>query len=124
MPSRSRSAPPPKTAPSVPFRHASRSLRRGLARSLLLAALPALLPLALHAQNAETPPARNGNIWDSIPHQPRETEVAPEERALGVAPSIAQEKALNEELDTIGKRLLEDESTHPPRIPPPPPGMN
>jgi hypothetical protein len=50
--------------------------------------------------------------------------VAPEERALGVAPSIAQEKALNEELDTIGKRLLEDESTHPPRIPPPPPGMN
>jgi hypothetical protein len=115
---RARHLPSAVRPPATPRRAVS---LRGVFLALLLMALP-FTPL--RAQDEENPPQRNGNIWNSIPHQPKEMEVAPEERALGVAPSVQQEKALNEELDTIGRQMLEDESAHPPRIPPPPPGMD
>lgn len=85
-------------------------------------ALFALVPAAAWAQETQNPPQRIGNIWDSLPHQPTEKEVTPLEHESGVAPDAAQQRDINKELMQLDQELLDKEKTHPPTMPPLPPG--
>ncbi|WP_114912261.1 hypothetical protein [Acidibrevibacterium fodinaquatile] len=92
---------------------------------VLVAVLVAAVPGAARAQaTAPAPPQRIGNIWDSLPHQPTEGSVTAKERETGVAPDVAREHDINKELQNLDEQLLNEEKTHPPTIPPPPPGTN
>jgi hypothetical protein len=51
-------------------------------------------------------PARIGNIWNGLPHQPTESEVLNAERAAGVAPTDAQARHQQQELDRMSRNLL------------------
>jgi hypothetical protein len=87
--------------------------------STLLAVVAALLPplsSLVHAQNATTPaaPAREGNIYDHIDHQPTRSQVENAEAATGRRASetdaevLNEVKALLEETDRQDKRADED----------------
>ncbi len=92
---------------------------------VLVAVLVAAVPGAARAQaTAPAPPQRIGNIWDSLPHQPTEGSVTAKERETGVAPDVAREHDINKELQNLDEQLLNEEKTHPPTIPPPPPGTD
>ncbi|MCA7119739.1 MAG: hypothetical protein LGL72_10100 [Acidibrevibacterium sp.] len=92
---------------------------------VLVAVLVAAVPGAARAQaTAPAPPQRIGNIWDSLPHQPTEGSVTAKERETGVAPDVAREHDINKELQNLDEQLLNEEKTHPPTIPPPPPRTN
>jgi hypothetical protein len=97
---------------------------RALSRPCLAAAgvLFALAPVVAWAQETQNPPQRIGNIWDSLPHQPTEQEVTPLEHESGVAPDAAQQRDINKELMQLDQELLNKEKTHPPTMPPLPPG--
>lgn len=67
-----------------------------------------LPPLAAMAQQ-EQPPARIGNRWDGLSHQPTQRDVGAAEQELGVAPRADRERAINDDLDQIMKQLLSKE---------------
>ncbi|CAH2598601.1 conserved exported protein of unknown function [Rhodovastum atsumiense] len=50
-------------------------------------------------------PARNGNVWDGTAHQPGATGVEDSQRRAGVAPSDAQARQEEQDLDRIGRQL-------------------
>lgn len=91
-------------------------------RLAVAGALFALAPAAAWAQDTQNPPQRIGNIWGSLPHQPTEKEVTPLEHKSGVAPDAAQQRDTNKELMQLDQELLNKEKTHPPTMPPLPPG--
>ncbi len=92
---------------------------------VILGLLVALVPAGGFAQtNPPAPPQRIGNIWDSLPHQPTEGSVTAKEHETGVAPDVARERDINKELQNLDEQLLNEEKTHPPTIPPPPPGTD
>ena len=95
------------------------------ASGMLFVALLALAPGAAFAQaDSAEAPSRIGNTWDSLPHQPTEGNVTAKEHESGVAPDTARERDINKELQNLDQQLLNEEKTHPPTIPPPPPGTN
>jgi hypothetical protein len=92
---------------------------------IILGLLAAFAPGMGFAQtNPPAPPQRIGNIWDSLPHQPTEGGVTAKEHETGIAPDVARERDINKELQNLDEQLLNEEKTHPPTIPPPPPGTN
>jgi len=66
---------------------------------------------AAMAQGAETgsPPKEIGNRANGYDYQPTPSELAPREKAAGIVPPAAQQRAENQELDRIDKELLQSE---------------
>lgn len=91
-------------------------------RKLMQVAVMALLA-ALLAPGLALAQARNGNVWNGRAHEPDAGNVIANERAAGVAPSVAQQAQENQDLDRMGQRLTEkarkDAATAPPRPPNP-----
>ena len=63
------------------------------------------------AQGTETgsPPREIGNRANGYDYQPTPSELAPREKAAGIVPPAAQQRAENQELDSIDKQLLQSE---------------
>ena len=69
-----------------------------------------LLPALAQAQAGtptSAPSAREGNIWDFTAHQPTAGDVQAQEKNAGVAPSQAQVRRNQDQLDAEGRLLLE-----------------
>lgn len=62
---------------------------------------------------AQEPPARIGNRWDSLSHQPTQADVGTAEQERGLAPRSDRDRAIDSELDQLGRLLLEQERTDP-----------
>jgi hypothetical protein len=73
---------------------------RGIGK-LFLAIGVVAMPLSAFAQ-----PAREGNIYNGIDHQPTAGAVQSQEQAAGIAPSDARERAENGDLSTLDGLLL------------------
>ena len=56
-----------------------------------------------------SPPREIGNRANGYDYQPTPSELAPREKAAGIVPSPAQQRAENQELDSIDKQLLQSE---------------
>ena len=61
----------------------------------------------------ETPPARIGNIWNAIPHQPAQGDVSSAEQGVGIAPNSSQNQRIDRELDELNRELLQREHSDP-----------
>lgn len=83
-----------------------------VAAVLLLVVAP-LLPERALAQEQRAP-ARIGNRWDSLSHQPTQGDVGAAERERGIAPPTEHERAIDEELQRLDRQLLNQEQTSPP----------
>ena len=88
---------------------------------LLLFAAPVLAappvgaspPGSLAPSSEGPPPARIGNIWEGLPHQPNQADVGAAEQELGLAPSSQHDRQVEKELQELGNQLLkEEESGH------------
>ncbi len=90
-------------------RDRARSAHIWARRLLTLVASAWLIPAA--AQTA--PPARDGNRWDGVAHQPTRDAVAAEEQHAGVAPSSAERHQQDTELQRLGNRELRDAGAPP-----------
>jgi hypothetical protein len=80
----------------------------GLFLPVLFGAL--LLPALAQAQPGAPPsasPAREGNIWDFTAHQPTAGDVQAQEKNAAIAPSEAQVRRNQDQLDAEGRQLLE-----------------
>jgi len=66
----------------------------------------ALLALLVPATGWAQIPAREGNTWDWRHHQPTRAGVQRRERAAGVAPSSARQKALDRQVKQLDRQLL------------------
>jgi hypothetical protein len=66
---------------------------------------------AAMAQGTETgsPPREIGNRANGYDYQPTPSELAPREKAAGIVPPPAQQRAENQELDSLDKQLLQSE---------------
>lgn len=77
--------------------------------------IAALSPMAWAAW-AQTPqaqpqvPAREGNIWGGVAHQPTAGGVQAEERAAGIAPPPQEQKVLNQDVDQLYRQLMKEQS--------------
>jgi hypothetical protein len=69
--------------------------------TVVTATLIALLPVVTFAQ-----PARNANIWNWRAHEPIPSEVQRKERAVGIAPTIPQQRATDRELEDLYRSLI------------------
>jgi hypothetical protein len=56
-----------------------------------------------------SPPREIGNRANGYDYQPTPSELAPREKAAGIVPPPAQQRAENQELDSIDKQLLQSE---------------
>jgi hypothetical protein len=56
-----------------------------------------------------SPPREIGNRANGYDYQPTPSELAPREKAAGIVPLPAQQRAENQELDSIDKQLLQSE---------------
>lgn len=74
----------------------------------LLAALAGagLMALAAAPALANSPPRREGNIWDWRKHQPTQGSVSAKEHAAGVALPPAAKARTDRELGLLGQELL------------------
>ena len=73
---------------------------------IALAAVVAVAPGAAIAQGQV--PAREGNIWGGVNHEPNPAQVGPQERAAGLdAPGSAQEQ--NDDVDRLYRSLMRAE---------------
>lgn len=72
---------------------------------LVIAAVAWLTPAAL-AQT--TVPARDGNRWNGISHQPTRAAIAAQERQAGVALTDEQKRQEDQELDRVARSLLQN----------------
>ena len=87
--------------------------RAALAGALMLSTV---LPLPVFAQEPQPeapPPARIGNRWDGLSHQPTQRDVGTAEQELGIAPRDQRERAINDDIDRIMQQLLNKEQNGP-----------
>jgi hypothetical protein len=56
-----------------------------------------------------SPPREIGNRANGYDYQPTPSELAPREKAAGIVPPAAQQRAENQELDRIDRELLQSE---------------
>jgi hypothetical protein len=81
-----------------------------LTSAILMSAQPA---------GAQTPPARNANIWDGQAHQPTSGTVQNNERADGIAPSqdqrTSEDKSLEDRAHTLISKTHQGASVPVPR---------
>jgi|ERR1700722_18150324 hypothetical protein len=56
-----------------------------------------------------SPPREIGNRANGYDYQPTPSELAPREKAAGIVPPPAQQRAENQELDSLDKQLLQSE---------------
>jgi hypothetical protein len=56
-----------------------------------------------------SPPKEIGNRENGYDYQPTPSEIGPREKAAGIVPSAAQNRAENKELDRLDKDLLQSE---------------
>lgn len=82
-----------------------------LVLAILLLSAP-VLALSAAAQQRQ-PPSRIGNRWDSLSHQPTQADVGAAEQEHGLAPSAQRERAIDSEIDQLGRQLLDQERTDP-----------
>ena len=75
--------------------------------------LPAIVATAQEPQPQTQPPARIGNRWDGLSHQPTQRDVGAAEQELGIAPRDQRERAINNDLDQIMQQLLSKEPNAP-----------
>ncbi len=61
----------------------------------------------------QQPPARIGNIWNAIPHQPVQGDVSSAEQGVGIAPNESQSQRIDRELDELNRELLQRERSDP-----------
>ena len=91
------------------------SLTAGVYRCALVAALlAATLQSAPAGAQEQPPPARIGNRWDGLSHQPTQRDVGAAEQELGIAPRDQRERAINGDIDQIMRELLSKEPNAPP----------
>jgi hypothetical protein len=104
------------TRPNSGETRTSRKRPRHLPRSAVLAvAIPLLCPLifspgaalAQEASESNRTPARIGNIWGGVDHQPTESRVRSAERAAGVAPSAQEESREEQIVRQLNQQLLQ-----------------
>lgn len=76
-------------------------------------ALVAAAVLAFPAAAQQGPPDRIGNIWDSLPHQPTQADVGAAEQERGLARTGERDRAIDSELDQLGRMLLQQEGSDP-----------
>jgi hypothetical protein len=84
------------------------------ARTVLVAAIPLLCTLLIHAgaalaREARAPsetPVRIGNIWGGFDHQPIEAQVRSAERARGIAPSAQEQNREARIVRQLNRELL------------------
>jgi len=62
------------------------------------------------AQQQPRPPAREGNIWGDVAHQPTRGEVQEQEKAVGIALPSQQQKTLNQDVDQLYRELVTREA--------------
>ena len=55
---------------------------------------------------AQTPPPRNGNIYDGTAHEPNPSAVHQNERAAGVMPSASVQKKERNTVEQLDRQLL------------------
>ena len=72
--------------------------------AVLTAALLGVMPSAAFPQT--TVPAREGNIWGGLDHQPQQAQVARDEKATGVAASPVQREATARTVDELYRYLM------------------
>ena len=58
------------------------------------------------AQQQSQPPAREGNIWGGVAHQPTRGGVQEQEKAAGIALPSQQQKTLNQDVDQLYRELM------------------
>lgn len=97
------------------------TLRLTRRTALVFAAAPLFAPALVFAQTAgpgapgsagadtQPPPARIGNRWDSLAHQPTEADVGAAEQELGLAGTPDHDRQVDKELKDIGDELLNAE---------------
>lgn len=54
-------------------------------------------------------PAREGNIWGGLNHEPTPSQVLPQEEAAGVGQRPAQQKKQNDDVETLFRSLMRAE---------------
>ena len=92
----------------------SRYPTRGRAGWLLWTAGFVLLAVA---QNAQAQPAREGDVYNGLNHQPTRAEVTNKEKADGMA---VPKTGPDSELEQLDRKLLHDEAVSPPTAVTPP----
>jgi hypothetical protein len=65
--------------------------------------------MAQGAGGGGSPPREIGNRANGYDYQPTPSELAPREKAAGIVPAPAQQRAENQELDSLDKQLLQSE---------------
>jgi hypothetical protein len=55
------------------------------------------------------PPAREGNIWGGIDHEPNPAAVHQDEKAAGLLSSPQEQQRLNDEVERTARKLLDDQ---------------
>ncbi len=75
----------------------------------LTAAVVVAASLAGASALADTPPARIGNVWHGLAHEPVPASVTSQEQAAGISLPAQRDKAETEEVETLCERLLRDE---------------
>jgi hypothetical protein len=55
------------------------------------------------------PPAREGNIWGGIDHEPNPAAVHQDEKAAGLLPSPQEQQRLNDEVERTARKLLDEQ---------------
>nr|ATZ76339.1 hypothetical protein P410_40 [uncultured Alphaproteobacteria bacterium] len=88
--------------------------RSVLSVAALILCTSMLVPPSVRAQSTapatSAAPARIGNIWGNLPHQPTQKEVGSAEQESGVAPAAKQQQQINDELQSLDRELLDDAS--------------
>jgi hypothetical protein len=69
----------------------------------------ASVALAQGGGGGDSPPREIGNRANGYDSQPTPSELAPREKAAGIVPAAAQQRAENQELERIDKNLLQSE---------------
>lgn len=80
----------------------------GSIAALALLVLPGLAPHPARAQ-----PAAGGNHANGLDYQPTPQEVRPRERAAGIAPAPARERAVTDEVERMDRALQAKENADP-----------
>jgi len=74
---------------------------------ILTLGLGAMIPAVAVAQ--QNVPRRDANTWNGLDHEPSPSNVEHKERAAGIAPGAAQQKALNNEVEQLDQQIRKDE---------------
>jgi hypothetical protein len=84
-------------------------LRSPIRVIILLAALGlTVVPAAAIAQGDV--PAREGNIWNGVDHEPVPSEVHRDEEAAGIAPPRGQQQNADDDIEEIYHQLMRNEA--------------